>query len=102
MTATAGAPLTGVINWKSIIWTTVEDHVNRLQLRIAKAIKIGRYGKAKALQWLLTHSFYAKLLAINIRFAMEYAKIKALKQEPSLNPKQVLNKNRRKDLVLFL
>jgi RNA-directed DNA polymerase len=64
MTATAGAPLTRVINWKSIIWTTVEDHVNRLQLRIAKAIKIGRYGKAKALQWLLTHSFYAKLLAI--------------------------------------
>lgn len=42
----------------------VETHVNRLQLRIAKAIKIGRYGRAKALQWLLTHSFYAKLLAI--------------------------------------
>ena len=39
MTATAGAPLTRIINWKSIIWTTVEDHVNRLQLRIAKAIK---------------------------------------------------------------
>ena len=38
MTATAGAPLTRIINWKSIIWTTVEDHVNRLQLRIAKAI----------------------------------------------------------------
>ncbi len=54
MTATAGAPLTRIINWKSIIWTTVEDHVNRLQLRIAKAIKMGRYGKAKALQWLLT------------------------------------------------
>jgi hypothetical protein len=64
MTATAGAPLTRVINWKSIIWITVEDHVNRLQLRIAKAIKMGRYGRAKALQWLLTHSFYAKLLAI--------------------------------------
>jgi RNA-directed DNA polymerase len=60
MTATAGAPLTRLNNWKSIIWTTVEDHVNRLQLRIAKAIKMGRYGRAKALQWLLTHSFYAK------------------------------------------
>jgi RNA-directed DNA polymerase len=35
-----------------------------MQLRIAKAIKIGRYAKAKALQWLLTHSFYPKLLAI--------------------------------------
>jgi RNA-directed DNA polymerase len=33
-------------------------------LRIAKAIKLGRYGRAKALQWLLTHSFYAKLLAV--------------------------------------
>ena len=64
MTAIAGAPLTKVINWKSIIWKTVEDHVNRLQLRIAKAIKIGRYGKAKALQWILTHSFFAKLLAV--------------------------------------
>ncbi|MGZ3633444.1 MAG: reverse transcriptase N-terminal domain-containing protein [Parachlamydiaceae bacterium] len=64
MTATAGAPLTRSINWKTIIWSTVENHVSRLQLRIAKAIKMGRYGKAKALQWLLTHSFYAKLLAV--------------------------------------
>ena len=51
-------------HWKAINWKTVEDLVNRLQLRIAKAIKTGRYGKAKALQWLLTHSFYAKLLAV--------------------------------------
>lgn len=64
MTAIAGAPSTRIINWKAINWKTVEYHVSRLQLRIAKAIKIGRYGKAKALQWLLTHSFFAKLLAI--------------------------------------
>jgi RNA-directed DNA polymerase len=64
MTATAGAPSTRIINWKTIIWKKVEDLVSRLQLRIAKAIKLGRYGKAKALQWLLTHSFFAKLLAI--------------------------------------
>ncbi|MBS0607419.1 MAG: group II intron reverse transcriptase/maturase [Verrucomicrobia bacterium] len=64
MTATAGAPSTRIVNWKAIHWPTVEDHVNRLQLRIAKAIKIGRYCKAKALQWILTHSFFAKLLAI--------------------------------------
>ena len=63
MTATAGAPST-TIQWKTIIWSTVEYEVRRLQLRIAKAIKIGRYAKAKALQWLLTHSFYGKLLAI--------------------------------------
>jgi len=33
-------------------------------MRIAKAIKEKRLGKAKALQWLLTHSYSAKLLAI--------------------------------------
>jgi RNA-directed DNA polymerase len=33
-------------------------------MRIAKATKEGRRGKAKALQWLLTHSRYAKLLAV--------------------------------------
>ena len=64
MTAVAGAPSARFIHWKAIDWKTVEDQVSRLQLRIAKAIKIGRYAKAKALQWLLTHSFSAKLLAI--------------------------------------
>lgn len=64
MTALAGAPSTKKIHWKAIVWSTVEDEVKRLQLRIAKAIKIGRHAKAKALQWLLTHSFYGKLLAI--------------------------------------
>lgn len=64
MTAFAGAPLTRTIQWKAINWNTVEYEVKRLQLRIAKAIKIGRYAKAKALQWLLTHSFYGKLLAV--------------------------------------
>src|SRR5262245_33888322 len=64
MTATAGAPSTKTLNWKTIHWPIVESHVNRLQLRIAKAIKLGRYCKAKALQWILTHSFFAKLLAI--------------------------------------
>ncbi len=64
MTAVAGAPSTRNITWKTIDWSTVEYEVKRLQLRIAKAIKIGRYAKAKALQWLLSHSFYSKLLAV--------------------------------------
>lgn len=64
MTALAGAPSTRIFRWKTIHWRTVEDQVSRLQLRIAKAIKEERYNKAKALQWLLTHSFSAKLLAI--------------------------------------
>lgn len=64
MTAIAGAPSIKLTNWKAIIWSTIESEIKRLQLRIAKAIKMGRYAKAKALQWLLTHSFYGKLLAV--------------------------------------
>jgi len=64
MTAIAGAPIGDFRNWKSIDWPTVHRTVNRLQMRIAKAVKEGRFGRAKALQWLLTHSYHAKLLAI--------------------------------------
>jgi RNA-directed DNA polymerase len=59
-----GAPSARIMNWKHIIWRKVQDHVRRLQMRIAKATKLERHNKAKALQWLLTHSFYAKLLAV--------------------------------------
>lgn len=59
-----GAPSTRFTHWKLIKWDRVENHVRRLQLRIAKAIKENRHNRAKALQWLLTHSFSAKLLAI--------------------------------------
>ena len=59
-----GAPLTRDWKWESIQWKTVEVHVQKLQMRIAKAVKLRRYRKAKALQWILTHSFYAKLLAV--------------------------------------
>jgi len=59
-----GASLARARNWSVINWRTVQAHVQRLQWRIAKAIKIGRYHRVKALQWLLTHSFYAKLLAV--------------------------------------
>ena len=62
--STVGAPSARRIQWSSINWRIIQDHVYRLQVRIAKAIKAGCYSKAKALQWLLTHSFYAKLLAI--------------------------------------
>lgn len=50
--------------WDSINWDTVKAEVRRLQIRIAKAISEGRHGKVKSLQWLLTHSFHAKLLAV--------------------------------------
>jgi RNA-directed DNA polymerase len=60
MMAQASAPLT----WQSIDWQVVEAHVDQLQMRIAKAVLNQQYGKVKALQWILTHSLYAKLLAV--------------------------------------
>lgn len=33
-------------------------------MRIAKATREGKHGKVKALQWILTHAFHAKLLAV--------------------------------------
>ena len=51
-------------NWESINWTVARAYVKKLQMRIVKAQKEGRFGKVKSLQWLLTHSFYAKALAV--------------------------------------
>ena len=51
-------------NWDAIDWQPIEANVRRLPMRIAKATREGRWGKVKALQWLLTHSFSAKLLAV--------------------------------------
>lgn len=52
------------VTWDSINWPEVIRHVKRLQARIVKAIQAGRHNKARALQWLLTHSFYGKALAV--------------------------------------
>ncbi len=49
--------------WNNIDWKKVENHVNRLQVRIAKAVKEYKLYLVKRLQYLLTHSYYAKLLA---------------------------------------
>ena len=51
-------------NWETILWRKVIQNVTRLQRRIAKAVKQGRWAKAKALMHLVTKSFYAKLLAV--------------------------------------
>ncbi|HEY4964667.1 MAG TPA: reverse transcriptase N-terminal domain-containing protein, partial [Candidatus Saccharimonadales bacterium] len=50
--------------WDNIDWKKAEKHVNRLQVRITKAVKIGKWHLVKRLQFLITHSYYAKLLAI--------------------------------------
>jgi len=52
------------IQWKTIPWKTIEERVNKLQSRITKAITEGKVGLAKKLQYLLTNSFFAKLLAV--------------------------------------
>lgn len=51
-------------NWDSITWSQAKAQVLRLQMRIAKAEREGRRGKVKALQRLLTTSFYGKCIAI--------------------------------------
>lgn len=50
--------------WDSINWLKCELAIKKLQARIVKAQKEGRYGRVKTLQWMLTHSFYAKALAV--------------------------------------
>jgi RNA-directed DNA polymerase len=49
--------------WNNIDWKKPENHVNRLQIRITKAVKECKWYLVKRLQYLLTHSYYAKLLA---------------------------------------
>ena len=62
--SSTGASSPSQVTWETINWPHVTKEVKRLQMRIAKAVREKRYGKVKALQWLLTHSFSAKLLAV--------------------------------------
>ena len=59
-----GAASGGEIDWHSIDWAQAHRTVRRLQRRIAKATREGRWGKVKASQWLLTHSLHGKMLAV--------------------------------------
>jgi RNA-directed DNA polymerase len=58
------APPTPVQHWDQIDWKRCRDRVKRLQARIVKATREGRWGKVNSLQWLLTHSFSGKALAV--------------------------------------
>lgn len=58
------APTDNSRGWASIDWNKAEATVKKLQVRIVKAQKAGKWNKVKALQWTLTHSFYAKALAV--------------------------------------
>jgi RNA-directed DNA polymerase len=61
---TTGAASGGKADWNQIDWGKVRQSVRRLQVRIAKAVKEGRWGRVKALQRLLTTSFSGKSLAV--------------------------------------
>jgi len=63
-TQMVGAASCREVDWHSIDWTRAHQTTKRLQMRIAKAVREGRWGKVKALQWLLTHSFYSKAIAV--------------------------------------
>jgi len=59
-----GAVSSEAAEWHAIDWQARHRNVRRLQVRIVKAVKEGRWGKVRALQRLLTHSFSGKVLAV--------------------------------------
>ena len=60
----AGAAPDIAPDWHSINWKAVYCNVRRLQARIVKAVREGRWNKVRALVYLLTHSFSGRALAI--------------------------------------
>jgi RNA-directed DNA polymerase len=55
---------TAADQWNSTNWKAVYKRINKLQTRITKATQRGNRNLAKKLQYLLTSSFDAKLLAV--------------------------------------
>src|SRR5713226_8817646 len=60
----AGAASHDTLDWLTTRWSQAQRVVRRLQARIVQARKAGRWGKVRALQHLLTHSFSGKALAV--------------------------------------
>ena len=60
----ANAALRSAETWDSIDWNYHRMIVKKLQLRIAKATLGKKFRKVKSLQWILTHSLSAKLIAV--------------------------------------
>jgi len=59
-----GAVSGEAMKWYAIDWSAIPRNVRRLQVRIAQATKEDRWGKVRALQQLLTHSYSGKVLAV--------------------------------------
>jgi RNA-directed DNA polymerase len=60
----AGAAPRRTPDWNSIPWKKVWRTVRRLQARIVKAAREGRWNRVKALVYLLTHSYSGRATAI--------------------------------------
>ena len=60
----AGASSPAALMWDQANWPHIEAEVKRLQMRIAKAVREGRWGKVQTLQRLLTRSHSGKMLAV--------------------------------------
>src|SRR5882757_11462824 len=59
-----GAVSREAAEWYAINWPTIHRNVRRLQVRIVQATKESRWGRVRALQHLLTHSYSGKVLAV--------------------------------------
>ncbi len=64
MNAEYASETTGEQSWNNIQWKQVRSKVRLLQQRIVKAEQKGQHRKAKSLQFILTKSFAAKLIAV--------------------------------------
>jgi RNA-directed DNA polymerase len=64
MAQAVGAVSSEAAEWYAIDWQAIHCNVRRLQVRIVQAVKEGRWGKVKALQRLLTHSYSGKVRAV--------------------------------------
>ena len=59
-----GAVSRDAAEWYGLDWRAINRNVRRLQVRIVQATKASRWGKVRALQRLLTHSYSGKVLAV--------------------------------------
>jgi RNA-directed DNA polymerase len=74
--------------WKTIPLKQAKAYVNRLQTRIAKAVQQSKYRLAKRLQYLLTHSFFAKVIATKTVTENDGKNTAGIDGELWLNPEQ--------------
>jgi len=59
-----GAVSREAAEWHAIDWRAINRNVRRLQVRIVQATKESKWGRVRALQRLLTHSYSGKGLAV--------------------------------------